>query len=243
MRNKLIFLLAVVFGLATAVMVFLYIGQVKEEAAQTEFVNIVVAVKDLSADTLLKAEMVTTKKIPAQYKHPKETVNSKDVVGKILITPVTAGESIMISQVYDSKDKKEGLAYLVPVGKRAISVKVDNVSGLAGLVRPGDRVDVLATLSADNQAYTILPIQDVEVLAVNKYMDPNLNPAEKQFEISTVTLAVQYNDAKPLMMATQMGAIRLLLRSPVDHERGYYGPYKMSDLLRGTMGGSAGGQN
>lgn len=242
MRNKLIFLLAVVFGLATAVMVFLYIGQVKEEVAQTEFVNVMVAAKDLPADTLLKAEMVTTKKIPAQYKHPKETVNSKELVGKILITPITAGESIMINQVYDSKDKKKGLAYLVPVGKRAITVKVDSVSGLAGLVRPGDRVDVLATVSAD-QAYTILPIQDVEVLAVNKYMDPNLNIAEKQFEISTVTLAVQYNDAKPLMMATQMGAIRLLLRSPVDHEKGYYGPYKMSDLLRGTMGGNAGGQN
>ncbi|MFZ5942657.1 MAG: Flp pilus assembly protein CpaB [Bacillota bacterium] len=234
MRNKLVILLALVFGLTTAYLVLNYLQEVKAAIDDTDYVEIVVANQDIPANTIISSTMVGPKKIPSQYMHPEEFIDKTQIVGKIVLVPITAGESIMRNQLIEQGEKKEGLAYLIPKGKRALTVPVDEVSGIAGLIRPGDHVDVIGTVSIGEQnekPYTLLVLQDIEVLAVGKTMERISESTANVVEINTVTLAVSLAEAKPLMMANQRGVIRLMLRSPVDDSKGYSAPFKMEDFL------------
>jgi len=234
MRNKLVIVLALVFGLLTSYLVLTYLQEVKAALDDNEYVEIVVANQDIPVNTVVSASMVSMKKIPFQYVHSQEITDNSEVIGKILLVPVNSGESIMKNQVIDQGDKKEGLAYLVPKGKRALTVPVDEVSGVAGLIKPGDKVDVIGTVAiGENQpkTYTLMVLQDIEVLAVGKLMDKSANEKNTAVETKTVTLAVSLAEAKPLMMASQRGVIRLMLRSPVDDSTGYTPPFAMEDFL------------
>lgn len=244
MRNRLVFLLAIIFALATATLTYNYLNNAKAALDQTEYLSVIVAAQDIPGETIIQPAMLTTQKKPAQLKHPKEITNAEELVGKILVVPATAGQSILSSQIYLDGDQMKGLAYLIPVGKRAVTIAVNDVSGVAGLLNPGDRVDILATITTE-ETVVIMPLQDLEILAVGQRM--SAQTVEPAGPVNTVTLAVQYNDAKPLMMASQKGVIQLMLRNPTDHVKGFYGPYKMSDLMKGTAaaaaGGSASGKN
>jgi len=233
----------------TTLLLYKYLTDTKAALDNTEYVNIVVAAEDIPAKTKVMEKMLTLKKIPVEYQHPQEILNIEDVVNKILLVPVTAGESIMANQILGPDDKKEGLSYIIPNGKRALSIPVDEVSGVAGLIKPGDSVDILATLEVNDTAFTSVPLQNIEVLAVGKKIDDSLG---EPVEYKTVTLAVTFTQAKRLMMASQRGVIRLMLRSPVDDSWGYSAPSKLEDLLNENInqkavesnaGGDTGGKN
>jgi pilus assembly protein CpaB len=247
LRSKLIFILALIFGLLTALLLYKYLADTKEALENMEYVKIVVAAEDIPAKTKVMEKMLTFKKIPKEYQHPNEIINPEDVVNKILLVPVTAGESIMSNQVLGPEERKEGLAYIVPNGKRALSIPVDEVSGVAGLIKPGDHVDILATLEINDTPFTSVPLQNIEVLAVGKKIDDSIG---EPVEYKTVTLAVTFTQAKRLMMASQRGVIRLMLRSPIDDSWGYSAPSTLQDLLNENInqkavesGGDAGGKN
>jgi len=249
LRSKLVLFLAILFGLAAAALAFFYLNSAKEALDKTQYVQVVVAARDIPGNTVLQEAMLVLQKKPTELKHVQEFTDAKEIIGKTLTVPVVAGQAILSSQVVAPGDVNKGLAYKIPVGLRAVSVAIDAVSGVSGLLQPGDRVDVLATISKDSETYTVLPLQDVVVLAVGQQIDNTRVAAgeDKPEMAETVTLAVQYNDAKPLMLASIKGNIRLLLRNPVDHAKGYYGPYKMSDLIKGPAnmpaGGAANGEN
>jgi pilus assembly protein CpaB len=233
MRNKLVIILALVFGLFTAYLVLTYLQDVEASLDDNEYVEIVVANQDIPADSVISASMISMKRLPFQYVHSQEITDKSEVVGKILLVPINSGESIMKNQVIAQGEKKEGLAYLIPEGKRALTIPVDEVSGVAGLIKPGDRVDVIGTVSIGenpSKAYTLIVLQNIEVLATGQKMDDSV--AEKTpVEVKTVTLAVTLSEAKPLMMANQKGVIRLMLRSPIDDSQGYSAPFTMEDFL------------
>lgn len=249
MRSKLVFLLAIIFGLLTALLLYKYLADTKAALENTEYVEIVVAAEDIPAKTRIMEKMLKLKKIPKEYQHPNEILHLEDVVNKILLVPVIEGESIMSNQILGPEERKEGLAYIIPQGKRALTIPVDEVSGVAGLIKPGDSVDILATLEINDTAYTSVPLQNIEVLAVGKKIDDTIT---EPVEYKTVTLAVTFTQAKRLMMASQRGAIRLMLRSPVDDSWGYSAPSKLKDLLNENInqkaveygtGGDTGGKN
>lgn len=233
MRNKLVIVLALVFGLLTAYLVLNYLQDVKTALDNNEYVEIVIANQDIPANTVISASMLSMKKIPFQYAHSQEITDNSEVIGKILLVPLNAGESIMKNQVISQSDKKKGLAYVIPEGKRALTIPVDEVSGVAGLIKPGDKVDVISTITiGDNQpkTYTLMVLQNIEVLATGKQIEESAENVTA--EVNTVTLAVTLAEAKPLMMANQKGVIRLMLRSPIDDSQGYTEPFTMEDFLR-----------
>jgi len=236
LRNKLVFLFAIIFGLITAFLVFDYLKDVKQVIDNTEYVEIVVANQNIPEKTTISSEMVSLKKIPVKYKHSKAILNLKEAVGKILLIPITTGESILKNQVISPGDSREGLAYMVPKGKRALTLAVDEVSGVSGFVKQGDRVDVIGTvLIGDDKPkpYTVVVLQDIEVLAVGKILDVKTDGKTKPIDVKTVTVAVTLEEARPLMMASQRGAIRLMLRSPIDDSKKDIAPFELEDFLDG----------
>ena len=230
MKNKMVFIVAILLGLLTAALIFVYLNQMQQSIDNTEYVEIVVANREIPAKTIIASNMVTTKKIPTQYVHAQEVTATKEVVGKIARVDLTQGQSIYRDHLLEQGDGRDGLAFKVPPGKRAMTVAVDEVSGIAGLIKPEDRVDVIATVSVRDEPYTVIALQNIQVLAVGVEMDRR-NDA-KPIETRTVTLAVNYDEAKQLMAATQRGVIRLMLRSPLDEATGYSPPLRVEELIR-----------
>jgi pilus assembly protein CpaB len=137
-------------------------------------------------------------------------------MGRGLITPVSANEPLMTAKLAD-KAAGGGLPIVIPEGKRAVSVKVDEVIGVAGFVLPGTRVDVLVTLtdSGDREeAATRVILQNVQTLASGQTIQKNAN-GEPQ-AATVITLLVTPEEAEKLTLAATEGQIQLALRNTLD---------------------------
>jgi len=226
MRNKLIFILALIFGLIAAYLVYSYLNHLTGSADNGAYTEVVVAAQDIPANTNITSAMVELKRFPNDYRTNKEIILLKEAVGKVSLIAITKGEVILDNQLIKPGDNKEGLAYAVPQGYRAMSVPVDEVTGVAGMVKRGDRVDIVAVVSmGDNQPQprSVVVLQNVAVLAVGTTLTPQAD--DKAVQVKTATLAVNLQDALRLKMAVQRGNISLLLRSPADQSATYPAPF------------------
>jgi pilus assembly protein CpaB len=127
-------------------------------------------------------------------------------------------------------DSPGGLQALVPEGMRAVTVEVNESSGIAGLLVPGARVDVIATLrdGQDTVAKTI--VENVRVTAVGRRLvrDPRDDPSQA---VRTVTLVMRPMDAEAVQLATTYGRPRLVLRGPADNTPTVSEGVSMSELV------------
>jgi len=225
MRNKLIFILALIFGLIAAYLVYSYLNHLTGSADNGAYTEVVVAAQDIPVNTNITSAMVELKRFPNDYRTNKEIILLKEAVGKVSLIAITKGEVILDNQLIKPGDNKEGLAYTVPQGYRAMSVPVDEVTGVAGMVKRGDRVDIVAVVSmGDNspQPRSVVVLQNVAVLAVGTTLSPQAD--DKAVQAKTATVAVNLQDALRLKMAVQRGNISLLLRSPADQSATYPAP-------------------
>lgn len=225
MKNKYIFVLCLIFGLLTSYLIFSYLTGVEQALSNVEYGEVVVAAVNIPAKTLVSYEMLDLKKVPVKYIHPQAIRSKDEVIGNVTLTSLVQGEGILRSKIAKSNEAKNGLAYLVPSGKRAVTVPVDEVSGIAGLIKPGDRLDVAATISIPEGErevpFSVIVLQDIKVLAVGKNMEEKDTP-----ETKTVTLAVTVEESRSLILASQKGNIRLMMRSHSDNSTVNTVPFK-----------------
>jgi pilus assembly protein CpaB len=216
MRNKLIIILAIVFGIIAAVGNFTYMKNVKQTYMSSgNFVQVATAKQKIPARSLLTEEMLEFKDMPVEYVLPGTVMEKKDAVGKMARSDIFPGELIIDKKIAGQKDTDAGLSPKVSPGKRAISVPVNNVTALHGLVRIGDHVDILVTFKGEGegrQALTSTVIQDVPVLAINK----TIENVESKEELQTVTVMVDPTQAQQIALSIQQGSIQLSMRSPGD---------------------------
>lgn len=238
MKSKVLILIALIAGLAAALTTHYYLNKIKQEATGVSYQKIVVARKDIPTRTVLSDEWVEEVEFPAGWAPPGAINNSSEVNGMINLTPLLKGEPLLRGHLSSLKEEGHGLAFKVPAGKRALAVAVDEVSGVGGLLSPGDRVDVLGTIeiaadsSGRKEPVTVVAVQNVEVLAVGKKLDGE-SPEEKAktAENKTVTLAVTPQEALPLILLSDRGKIRLVLRSPGEEEKPGLLPFKPLDFM------------
>ena len=133
-----------------------------------------------------------------------------DLTGRVLLYPLAKGEPIIDGQLA-AAGAGAGLTAKIPSGMRAISVRSDEVVGVAGFLLPGTHVDVLLTYrsnaSPDPRTATVL--QDVVVLAAGQQIHPD--PNDKPVSVSVVTLLLKPEDAERLVLATTLGTIHFVL--------------------------------
>ena len=156
-------------------------------------------------------DLIYVKEVPEEAAHPKAVRNVKDILGLITKYEILEGEQILIDRLY-SDEEKIGLVAAVPRDMRAVAVPVDEVVGVAGFVKPGDRVDIIVTASGVGEtgdvAFTVL--EDIQVLAVAQETE---DKTQGKAKVSTsVTLAVSPSDAEKLVLAERIGKLRLALR-------------------------------
>lgn len=233
-RINIILIVAVLFGLAAAYGTYQYLRHMENTyRASGNFVKVAVAKVKIPARQPIGDQMLEFKEIPSNYVEPSVIVKKEDVVGKIARSDIYPGEQILKDKVANPKDSGEGLAMLVEPGRRAITVAVNDVTGVAGLLKPGDRVDILGTVSAtQDTTITSLIVQNIKVLAVNRNMSAGTGIDEKLPQNSTLTLSVDPWEAQHLTLACEKGSIRVLLRTPSDQVRVNVPSANMNHLVR-----------
>ena len=139
-----------------------------------------------------------------------------DVAGRTLMYPMSAGEPITEHQLA-SPGAAIGLSTRIPDGMRAISLRTDQIVGVAGFLVAGTRVDVLVTFHVmpSNTPVTSTVLQDAQVLAAGQKMQPD--PDGKVSPADVVTLLVKPMDAERVVLASTQGSVHFVLRNGSDH--------------------------
>ena len=209
--------LAVTVGGGLAYATYSYIQNVPVKTVSMPTNPVIVAGSDLELGTELRQENLRIVQWPANAIPKGAFGNPTDVVGRGLIMPVIENEPILPMKLA-SKEAGAGLPTVIPSGLRALSVRVNEVIGVAGYVLPGTRVDVLATASPnDNRGDTTskVVLTNVQVLAAGTKFDSNGDKGQAQ-PVSVVTLLVTPEESERLTLASTEGKIQLALRNPLD---------------------------
>ena len=223
MVNKKIIFIAIILSLFTSLFIYSYINRMTKTASTTDLVKVYVAAKTIPSRAMISAADVKGIEIDKKYVLAGAFQNSAEVIGKRVKDRIIAGEQILKDRLADQE--KLNLSYTIPEGKRAISINVNEASEVGNFLRTGDFVDVIATFEKEEvigtDKKTVYPkiskvvLQNVLVLGIGQDID--VSDSDKKKEIpKTVTLAVGINDAEKLVFSTEVGVIRLALRSVGD---------------------------
>lgn len=224
-RLVIILALALTSGLMAGYLALTFLrGQAARPAAAAEAPRgkIVVAAKDMPLGTVLRQEDVKLIDWPEGAVPQGYAATPGEVVGRGLITPVALNEPLLGSKLA-TKEEGGGLPIVIPEGMRAVSVKVNEVIGVAGFVLPGTKVDVLVTITppeadgAEKTPITKLILQNVRVLTAGQTIQRDAEG--KPQTVTVITLLVSPDDAEKLTLASSEGKIQLALRNTLDLEQ------------------------
>lgn len=205
-------------GLLAGYVALVYVSEAPTplEAAVTSSRTAVVASRDLPAGSVIRRDDVKTVSWPGSSVPQGFATEAGDVVGRGLITEVRQNEPLLDWKLAQ-REAGGGLAITIPEGMRAVSVRVDEVVGVAGFVLPGTRVDVLVTVvpSADRmQSITRTILTNIRTLAADQRYQQDID-GEPRY-VTVVTLLVTPEQAETLTLAATEGRIQLALRNALD---------------------------
>ena len=217
MRVFIVFVFAVTVGGVFALATYNYVQKIPARTVSIPTTPVVVAATDLDIGAELRREDLRIIEWPANAL-PAEVINDpKDAIGRGLIMPVIQNEPILPMKLA-SKEAGAGLPPAIPPGLRAVSVRVNEVIGVAGYVLPGTRVDVVATVSPSGQSIDMTSkviLTNVQVLAAGTKIERDTDK-NKPMAVTVVTLLVDPEEAERLTLASTEGKIQLALRNPLD---------------------------
>lgn len=174
--------------------------------------DVVVAAANIAYGQEISADNLRLTPLAVSAIRPDMLHTLGDVQGKIATGDIFQGEPIVRQRIAD-KTAGSMLASLVGENMRAVSVRVNDVIGVAGFLLPGNRVDVLASRMDGQRSLTRTVLQNIKVLAVDQTVAAN---KDTPVIVRAVTLEVSPQDSQMLFQAIQEGSIHLALRNPVD---------------------------
>jgi len=194
-------------------------------AAKSQYVA---AAANMEAGQAIKAENLRMVDWPANVPLPGAFTAAQPVVGRVVLYPLAAGEPILERQLANP-GSGVGLTVKIPDGMRAISLRTDEIVGVAGFLLPGTHVDVLVTLKPPTgDSITTTVLQNVEILTAGQKTEPD--PEGKPATATVVTLLVKPEDAEKVDLASTNGIIHFVLRNGVDQADFKGAPAQLSDL-------------
>jgi len=214
-RNRLLMIGFVALAMGAFVSFFVYRNLQGGRAKSAPGEDILVAADDLQVGTKIEDKDVRyvhypSSELPAGVFHRKDKL-----LGRGVILPISKGEFILTNKLA-GENAGYGLPSLIPPGMRAVSVRVNDTSSVAGFVLPGTRVDVLLTGNPEgaSQQETTTVLENVAVLAAGQKLERNAAGEPQNYPV--VTLLVSPDDAQKLTLASIQGKIQLALRNPLD---------------------------
>jgi pilus assembly protein CpaB len=249
--NRRLLLLALAAGVVAAILVYAAMSRSSESAGgAASMAPAVVAKQDIPARTKITSGMVEVRQVPQDNRSELAYTDLSQVVGQVTRYPIATDEEVLSTKVValESAAKTgDSLSYVIPEGKRAISIQVSAVVSSGGLVLPGDYVDIIGVFNVtfgagdqqttEDKYFSRIILQNIGVLAVaqtvvdtapqaaaatdaasaGEQMVRNTE-ATPEPKASTVTLSVTPQEAQLLFLAEENGVLRLAVRPYGDAE-------------------------
>jgi pilus assembly protein CpaB len=228
--NRTLLMLSVALLVGGMLVFTFYQQQFRAENGGGPTVDVIAAAMDIELGQPVRAEWLTTKAIPQSYleeRHMPVTA-MRDLIGLPLAQRVRAGEAVLRTDLSALSDAQRTLSGAIPSGQRAVTVMARPTSTFGGLLRPGDRVDVLLSVGRRDQPDTlrqVVVLQNILLLAIGQEFEvreagePGGEAREVRYGRATnITLQVTVQQGATLTLARQRGQISLLLRNPNDIE-------------------------
>lgn len=216
-RTLIVFLLSVLVAGVASFFVYRAVQQIPVREVEVKSYQVAVASKALPVGTMLTPSDVRLVAWPAGSPVSGGYTTVEEVVNRGLIASVVENEPLTSSKVAEAA-AGAGLPPTITAGMRAISVKVNEVIGVAGFVVPGTRVDVVVTLARQDDSVSRVVVTNVQVLAAGTRYDQEQAKDGKPLPSTVVTLLVTPQDAERIALASAEGQIMLTLRNPLDTE-------------------------
>ena len=217
-------------------------------------VKVLVAKEYISPYSVINQDLVQVVDVPIKFCQPGALTSVKDLLdekGRSIyssIIPIMGGEQIVATKLA-MFGEETGLSIIVPRGKRAISTRVDNVSGVSGLIKPGDYVDVIGTFDytegKEEKSETVSILQNVLVLAVGQEVIGGTAEKAKRAKKkgleelilptgaeNTVTLALTFHEAQIVTFAQEKSTLKLLLHPSGEKEEVSAFPVGLDSIIK-----------
>lgn len=231
-RTLIVFTLSVLVAGATSLFIYRAVQRIPVREVEVKSYHVAVASKALPVGSLLTASDVKLVAWPASNPVAGGYSTVEEVVNRGLISPVVENEPLTASKVA-VPEAGAGLPPTITAGMRAISVKVNEVIGVAGFVVPGTRVDVVVTVSSrqNNESLSRVVVSNVQVLTAGTKYDQDQAKDGKPVPSTVVTLLVTPEDAERIALASSEGSIMLTLRNPLDTQPTETNGTRMASLM------------
>lgn len=174
--------------------------------------SVVVAAMEIPFGTKVEERHLTTITLPRSAQVGNHYTKTEEVVGLLALQKVISGE-ILLKERFADRNAGSTLASIVKPDMRAVTVRVDDVIGVAGFLTPGNHVDVVAAHLENGRAETHTVLHDLNVLAVDQSASQD---KDQPSVVRAVTLEVTPRQAETLVKAREEGRIQLTLRNPLD---------------------------
>jgi pilus assembly protein CpaB len=241
-KTTLVLAAAIGIGLVAALGARSYLsGRVAdlEAKARGRNVAVVVAKSDLVKGARLSSNIVAVRNIPMEFAHSSAVIPEQfdRVDGQALAFNVKAGEMILWGLLEGKKVPT--FSARVEAGRRAITVPVDEINSISGLLEPGDLIDLIVTVDHRGKKITVPLMQSVRVMATGQRAVDDPKSGERKI-YSTVTLDTDPKQAQNVIVARDAGRITALLRNPQDKTSTRGGQGDLSALLGATPSAAGG---
>lgn len=204
-------------------MLFLYMQRFEEEASGGPPVMVLIATRDIPLGIAVTEDMLGSHPLPQSYVEDRHIPASEAarILGVRVTSGVKGGESLLWTDLATTSEQRRDLSGLVRNGMRAITIRADVSASFGGLLRPGDRVDVLLTVEQLSHNHVTIPLlQNLLVLAAGRDTGAPTRPGERRTtqsgSVSQVTISVTLEQAAVLALSQEQGRLTLILRNPDD---------------------------
>ncbi len=196
--------------------------------AQTSVSSVVIVEQPIEAGKAITADQIKSIDWPGSAVPHDASTRTTDVVGRIALVPMMPGEPVLPGKLA-AKNATGGLSSIIPEGKRAITVQVNEVIAVAGFALPGCYVDVLvSSKDANQQPFSRTVLSRIKVLAAAQ--ETTANPTEPKV-VNAVTLELTPYEAEKLDLARNIGVISLALRNEIDISETNSAGVRLPDII------------
>ncbi len=218
--RRITLIVAIVLAVTTGLLTLRYLNSVNQTAqvAVVESKPVVIASRDIPTRAKITPDMLTLVKRPANQVEPGAISDPHMAIGDVSLIAIPMNSTITDTKI--GQPAAVGLTARIKPGMRAVTIPVDAIKSVNGLIQPGDRVDVLASVQkgSSDRPRTYAIIRGALVLALNSTIEPTPDqspaPGTSGNVPQTVTLGVTVQQADLLTVADLNTTLRLALRSP-----------------------------
>jgi len=230
LKGKKLLLLSFLLAAAAAGAVYSYLNQIEQNSKMAvETVSVLRVKQDIPARTKLDDSMFIEADIPRAALHREAVTDKAALTGAFARERMVSGEQVLSSRLVFAHDN-HGLTYKISAGHRAVALPVNNVSGVAGYILPGDFVDCVVTIdppTEEGETVTALVAANIRVLAAGK---ETVHENENVLTVDTITLDVPAERVTALIQASERGSLRLVLRPAADNSAQKLPPHRISQF-------------